>query len=210
MYAKYSKDYLAHHGIKGQRWGVRRFQNEDGTYNEKGKDRYGISDNALKPGEKIKDFANRSGAALDSVYSTFSTGSHAVMNHLKRETAIMQRNKGRIMMATAAAAGAAGAALYLSKTGKLPKFMKTNGAKKISQFVGQGGKYTGYTLAGMTAIMGTSAAIGAVNLAKANKSKKYRDYQKEFQNFNQYSNYKPLGGGHHGSNLQRSSSALWN
>ena len=26
------EEYLQHHGIKGQRWGVRRFQNEDGTY----------------------------------------------------------------------------------------------------------------------------------------------------------------------------------
>lgn len=32
-------DYLAHHGIKGQKWGVRRFQNEDGTYTEEGKRR---------------------------------------------------------------------------------------------------------------------------------------------------------------------------
>lgn len=29
--------YLQHHGIKGQRWGVRRFQNEDGTLTEAGK-----------------------------------------------------------------------------------------------------------------------------------------------------------------------------
>jgi hypothetical protein len=28
---------LYHHGIKGQRWGVRRFQNYDGTLTAKGK-----------------------------------------------------------------------------------------------------------------------------------------------------------------------------
>lgn len=33
---------LEHSGIKGQRWGVRRFQNEDGTLTEEGKKRYGI------------------------------------------------------------------------------------------------------------------------------------------------------------------------
>lgn len=33
------ESYLAHHGIKGQRWGVRRFQNEDGTYTAKGRNR---------------------------------------------------------------------------------------------------------------------------------------------------------------------------
>ncbi len=31
---------LYHHGIKGQKWGVRRFQNEDGTYTDAGKERY--------------------------------------------------------------------------------------------------------------------------------------------------------------------------
>lgn len=32
--------YLSHYGIQGQKWGVRRFQNEDGTYTEEGKNRY--------------------------------------------------------------------------------------------------------------------------------------------------------------------------
>ena len=32
--------YLQHHGIKGMKWGVRRFRNEDGTLTEAGKKRY--------------------------------------------------------------------------------------------------------------------------------------------------------------------------
>ena len=32
--------YLAHHGIKGQKWGVRRYENPDGTLTEAGKKRY--------------------------------------------------------------------------------------------------------------------------------------------------------------------------
>lgn len=33
-------DYLEHHGIKGQKWGLRRYQNLDGSYTDAGKKRY--------------------------------------------------------------------------------------------------------------------------------------------------------------------------
>ena len=46
---------LYHHGIKGQKWGVRRFQNEDGTLTEKGKERYSTYDAY----EEMKRFYNR-------------------------------------------------------------------------------------------------------------------------------------------------------
>lgn len=36
---------LEHFGIKGMRWGVRRYQNEDGTLTEAGKERYGTKEN---------------------------------------------------------------------------------------------------------------------------------------------------------------------
>lgn len=48
---------LRHYGIKGQRWGQRRFQEEDGTYTAAGKERYGrVSGKAS--GKKMKGADN--------------------------------------------------------------------------------------------------------------------------------------------------------
>ena len=40
-YIKHSE--LSHHGIKGQKWGIRRYQNADGSLTASGRERYGIS-----------------------------------------------------------------------------------------------------------------------------------------------------------------------
>ena len=39
---------LAHHGILGMKWGIRRYQNEDGSLTEAGKKRYGVGNNKTK------------------------------------------------------------------------------------------------------------------------------------------------------------------
>lgn len=40
--------YLVHHGIKGQKWGVRRYQNPDGTLTAEGKKRLYYRNNVLR------------------------------------------------------------------------------------------------------------------------------------------------------------------
>lgn len=40
----FSSNYLMHHGILGMKWGVRRYQNEDGSLTEAGKKHYGSGD----------------------------------------------------------------------------------------------------------------------------------------------------------------------
>lgn len=43
-------DYVAHHGVLGMKWGVRRYQNKDGSLTPKGKARYKLGKN----GELVK------------------------------------------------------------------------------------------------------------------------------------------------------------
>lgn len=49
----YNDDYLMHYGVKGMKWGVRRFQNKDGSLTEEGAERY-RDDVYLKKGTVVK------------------------------------------------------------------------------------------------------------------------------------------------------------
>ena len=51
--------YLIHHGILGQKWGVRRFQNEDGSYTELGKKRRGVKTNMSPDAQRFAELKKK-------------------------------------------------------------------------------------------------------------------------------------------------------
>ena len=54
------KPYIAHHGILGQKWGIRRFQNKDGSRTAEGKKRYSEEQIAQMASNKaMKDSFNK-------------------------------------------------------------------------------------------------------------------------------------------------------
>lgn len=64
-------DHLEHHGIKGQRWGVRRFQNADGSLTDKGRKHY---QKKLALEERKLTAANASRGQYERVRTPMSVG----------------------------------------------------------------------------------------------------------------------------------------
>lgn len=77
---------LYHHGIKGQRWGVRRFQNKDGSYTAAGKKRYQATN-----GDFVDKYEKASRFDADDMYTTVRSTSRMLSGTNKRYKKLDQK-----------------------------------------------------------------------------------------------------------------------
>lgn len=74
MWTYNNDEYLAHHGILGMKWGIRRYQNKDGTLTPEGRKRYGDTDssNESVDAKKARVLKSRSATELYKHADLFS------------------------------------------------------------------------------------------------------------------------------------------
>lgn len=104
-------DSLSHHGIKGQRWGIRRFRKKDGSLTDAGKKRYGDgeykkqtqkqnSKNKMSTKKKVAIGASIVGSALAAF------GIYKYSEFIKKSAYRTIRSKGEVEAAKYSVLGA--------------------------------------------------------------------------------------------------------
>ena len=106
-------DVLYHHGIKGQKWGVRRFQNKDGSFTPAGRKRYdddeGGSREKKQKQYKIPENKSLHRLKIEDEYKKQG------MSKEQAEQAAAKRIRGEQYVAAAAVVTAAAAIAYYNK-----------------------------------------------------------------------------------------------
>ena len=132
------EDYLQHHGVKGQKWGIRRYQNEDGSLTAEGRDKYSQQGwearQMYKRGEITKQEkrqAMKSGNIIGKVDNVLSFGFGRRMREFE------DRHKKGIMAATAAL-GVAGTVAVAALTGGAAIPTVQAGASALGSIIGTG------------------------------------------------------------------------
>lgn len=117
-------EYLAHHGVKGQKWGQRNWQNEDGTYTDAGKRHYGWGNGRQFGGIKRLRIGAKGGAVQrprQPMGTRYATGNRqpqkAVSQRQQEQIRAARRAKAKKVLAIGAGVAVAAALGYAAYKG---------------------------------------------------------------------------------------------
>ena len=121
-------NYLCHHGIKGQKWGVRRFQKKDGSLTAAGKKRYSDDDRTEARRETGKKIAKglAAGAAV-------GLAAYAMANPKSREAIMNIAGKTLSQLKDGTTKAAPVVKEYLKKSGKQTIKNLGTGTEKVGK-----------------------------------------------------------------------------
>lgn len=163
--------YLAHHGIKGQKWGVRRFRNNDGSLTAAGKQRYNDGETSEQRGfnkKKAAKVALGVAAAAGIGYALANPKSRQIINDYRKKS----------LSSIAKVAFDDNTKEFLARNGKKLVGTVTEKSKTVGTFaakkVGERFKNLGNTMAD-AAIDAALASAGAMALSKVTEAFKSND-----------------------------------
>ena len=157
---RYAYNSLSHSGIKGMKWGVRRYENEDGTLTESGKARY----NEDKTPKNSKDMTNEdlrnssSRLAAENQYDQLA-GRSQPGHSLNRDTAI------KVGASFLASAGAS----FLFRKLRTGKWLEGKSTDSEKRRVGKS-IITALFVGGAGALIAGASSVGG-NIYQQNSSK---------------------------------------
>ena len=86
---------LVHYGVKGMKWGVRRYQNKDGTLTPAGRKRYRASELKRSFSENVNEFGREfAKASLKASYGRIMGGGEGLVKDISK----MQTAKGKFFV----------------------------------------------------------------------------------------------------------------
>lgn len=80
-----NEEHLEHHGIRGQKWGIRRFQNKDGSLTPRGKSRYGEESDVSKKLNSAKADKRAANKEYNKSFNKAYNKSSNLINHLTKK-----------------------------------------------------------------------------------------------------------------------------
>ena len=184
---RYSNE-LYHFGIKGQKWGIRRYQNEDGTLTALGKERYGTVENMQKARAEKKAKIKKAAKIAGGV--ALAGGAALAANHLMKKKysdmltkASDKRESGEHFALHVIDRARSINGVKYDRNSKIPEglYKAYDAAKKAGrklERVARNDRYNAQYTANRLksslakAVTGSAAGIGIVEISKKKKQKK--------------------------------------